>query len=36
MPELGEPKPWHHDIFHTDGKPYSADEVALIRSLSGR
>ena len=36
MPELGEPKPWHHDIFHTDGKPYSAEEVAVIRSLSGR
>lgn len=36
MPEFGEPKPWHHDIFHTDGKPYSAEEVALIRSLSGR
>ncbi len=35
MPIIGEPSPWHHDIFHTDGKPYSEDEVALIRSLTG-
>jgi Cellulase (glycosyl hydrolase family 5) len=35
MPILGEPHPWHHDIFHTDGKPYREDEVALIRKLTG-
>ncbi len=35
MPELGEPKPWHHEIFHTDGKPYRDAEVKLIKSLTG-
>jgi hypothetical protein len=35
MPELGEPDPWHHDIFHTDGKPYRDSEVKLIRELTG-
>jgi hypothetical protein len=35
MPELGEPNPWHHDIFHTDGKPYRESEVKLIRELTG-
>lgn len=35
MPELGEPDPWHHDIFHADGKPYREDEVQLIRTLIG-
>jgi hypothetical protein len=33
-PELGEPDPWHHDIFHTDGKPYREPEVELIRKLT--
>ncbi len=36
MPELGEPDPWHHDIFHTDGKPYREEEVKTIRELTGR
>jgi hypothetical protein len=36
MPNLGEPDPWHHDIFHTDGKPYRESEVKLIRELTGR
>jgi hypothetical protein len=36
MPLLGEPDPWHHDIFHPDGKPYRDEEVALIRNLTGR
>ena len=31
----GEPKPWFHDVFHKDGKPYEEKEVALIRKLSG-
>lgn len=34
MPILGEPSPWHHDIFHTDGKPYRDAEVKLIRELT--
>lgn len=35
MPELGEPDPWHHDIFHADGKPYRENEVKFIRELTG-
>jgi hypothetical protein len=35
MPNLGEPDPWHHDIFHTDGRPYRENEVKLIRALTG-
>ncbi|HEX6964038.1 MAG TPA: hypothetical protein VF175_19375, partial [Lacipirellula sp.] len=35
MPIYGEPEPWHHEIFHTDGRPYSEDEVQLIKSLTG-
>ncbi len=31
MPILGEPEPWHHDLFRGDGSAYSADEVALIK-----
>jgi len=34
-PIIGEPEPWHHDIFHTDGKPYRDAEVKLIRELTG-
>ena len=30
-----EPEPWFHDIFRPDGTPYSTQEVALIRSLTG-
>ncbi len=36
MPILGEPHPWHHDIFHTDGRPYREEEVKLIRKLTDR
>jgi hypothetical protein len=36
MPELGEPDPWHHEIFRTDGTPYSQAEVDLIKKLTGR
>ncbi|MEX0612441.1 MAG: cellulase family glycosylhydrolase [Pirellulales bacterium] len=36
MPILGEPDPWHHDIFHSDGRPYREDEVKLIRELTAR
>jgi hypothetical protein len=35
MPDLGEPDPWHHDIFHADGKPYRENEVKFIRELTG-
>jgi hypothetical protein len=35
MPIIGEPKPWHHDIFRVDGKPYREEEVKLIRELTG-
>ncbi|MCI0493067.1 MAG: cellulase family glycosylhydrolase, partial [Planctomycetes bacterium] len=35
-PILDEPDPWHHDIFHADGRPYRGDEVKLIRELTGR
>jgi len=30
-----EPKIWHHDILRQDGTPFSQDEVALIKELSG-
>ncbi|MCP8883796.1 cellulase family glycosylhydrolase [Devosia sp. XJ19-1] len=30
------PHPWFHDVFHTDGTPYRADEVALVRQVMGR
>ncbi len=30
-----EPAPWFHDVFRKDGTPYAADEVALIRKLTG-
>jgi hypothetical protein len=30
-----EPKPWHHDIFRADGKPYSEEEIKVIRSITG-
>jgi hypothetical protein len=33
-PIIGEPDPWHHDVFHTDGKPYRETEVELIKSLT--
>ena len=31
-----EPKIWFHEIFRQDGTPYKADEVSLIRSLTGK
>jgi hypothetical protein len=30
-----EPDPWHHDIFHTDGRPYQEQEVGFIKSITG-
>jgi hypothetical protein len=35
MPILGDPDPWHHEIFHADGSPYREAEVKLIRELTG-
>lgn len=35
MPILGEPELWHHEVFHTDGRPYRENEVKLIRELTG-
>ncbi|MCA9260236.1 MAG: cellulase family glycosylhydrolase [Planctomycetales bacterium] len=34
MPLMAEPDPWHHEIFHTDGSPYSQEEVDLIKKLT--
>jgi len=31
----GHPELWFHDIFHADGTPYCASEVAAIRELNG-
>ena len=33
-PYAAEPPVWFHDVFRTDGTPYSAREVDLIRSLT--
>jgi hypothetical protein len=30
-----EPPVWFHEVFRTDGKPYSADEVAFIKQITG-
>jgi hypothetical protein len=34
-PYRTEPKPWFHEIFRADGKPYLPDEVKLITELTG-
>lgn len=34
-PDGSEPDPWFHDIFRKNGEPYSEEEVALIKKLSG-
>jgi hypothetical protein len=31
-----EPAVWFHEIFRTDGTPYSADETAFIKQMTGR
>ena len=33
-PSPDEPELWFHEVFHADGRPYDADEVALIRRLT--
>jgi hypothetical protein len=35
-PYSSEPDVWFHDIFRPDGAPFRADEVRLIRELTGR
>jgi hypothetical protein len=36
MPDGAEPPVWFHDIFRKDGTAYSEQEIALIRSLTGK
>jgi hypothetical protein len=36
MPDGSEPRVWFHEIFRKDGTPYRADEVQLIRRLTGK
>ena len=36
MADGSQPVEWFHDIFFPDGKPYRADEVNLIKKLSGK
>jgi hypothetical protein len=31
-----EPAVWHHEVFHTDGKPYRQTEVDFIREMTGK
>ena len=35
-PILGEPEPWHHEVFHADGRPYAEEETKLIKDLTAR
>jgi hypothetical protein len=34
-PGKGDPMPWHHEIFRTNGDPYSEPEIRLLRELTG-
>ena len=36
LPDLEEPPVWFHDIYRSDGTPYSQEEINLIRSLTGK
>lgn len=31
-----DPQPWHHEIFHENGKPYSEAEVKVIKGYTGK
>jgi hypothetical protein len=31
-----EPAVWHHEVFHTDGRPYRQAEVDFIREMTGK
>jgi len=36
-PYIGrEPAVWHHEVFHTDGRPYKKEEVDFIRKMTGK
>ncbi|MGN0202081.1 MAG: 1,4-beta-xylanase [Candidatus Cryptobacteroides sp.] len=35
LPGIDEPEVWFHDIFRQDGTPYSEEEIALIKELTG-
>lgn len=35
MPDQDEPPVWFHDVFRPDGTPYSAAEVAFLKSITG-
>jgi hypothetical protein len=32
----GEPDPWFHDIYHTDGTPYDANEVTFLKAITSQ
>ena len=36
MPNAAEPEVWFHDIFRTDGTPYSQEEIDTIKSLNNK
>jgi hypothetical protein len=31
-----QPEIWFHEVFHTDGRPYKAEEVEFIRGITGK
>jgi hypothetical protein len=35
-PNAPEPNVWHHDIFRKDGSPFDANEIELIKKLTGK
>jgi hypothetical protein len=35
-PNAPEPNVWHHDIFRKDGTPFDANEIELIKKLTGK
>lgn len=36
MPDGKEPELWFHDVFRKDGTPYKTEEIAIIKSLTGK
>lgn len=36
MPDGKEPPVWFHDIFRPDGTPFSAEEITVIKTLTGK
>ena len=35
LPDITEPEVWFHDIFRQDGTPFSEEEIATIKELTG-